>query len=64
MAPPKTYRKISRNSAPWAVPATISCGVRTNFLTVRPAIVRVETSLDAPGSNVATAWAVRWLWWS
>jgi hypothetical protein len=28
MAPPKTYRKISRNIAPWMVPRTMSCGVR------------------------------------
>src|ERR1700722_18229076 len=42
---------MRRNSAPWAVPATISCGVRMNFFTVRPATVKVDTSRVAPGEK-------------
>ena len=37
IAPPKTYRKISRNMMEVTELTTRSCGVRTNWLTVRPA---------------------------
>src|ERR1700722_12559524 len=39
---------MRRNSAPWAVPATISCGERTNFLTVRAATSYDATRNGAP----------------
>src|SRR5215212_628083 len=46
MAPPNTYRKISRNSAPWTVPSTTSCGVRRNLSRLRLPITSVlATSL-------------------
>ena len=37
MAPPNTYRKMSRNIVDVTAPRAMSCGVRTNCLTVRPA---------------------------
>src|SRR5690242_20662817 len=41
IAPPNTYRKISRNITPWIVPSTTSCGVRMNFFRARLATTSV-----------------------
>src|SRR4029450_13630966 len=41
IAPPNTYRKISRNIAPWIVPSTTSWGVRRNFRIPRRAMAVV-----------------------
>src|SRR5215470_13360785 len=53
MAPPNANRNMSRNSALWIVVKTMSCGVRTNLRTVRPATSRELTHNLAPVLSAA-----------
>src|SRR2546425_158430 len=44
---------MSRNMAPWIVPATMSWGVRTNLSTVRQAILSELAGTDAPRQSAS-----------
>jgi hypothetical protein len=48
MAPPNANRNMSRNKALWIVVKTMSCGVRANLRTIRPATTRELTHKLAP----------------
>jgi hypothetical protein len=53
MAPPNANRNMSRNKALWIVVKTMSCGVRANLRTIRPATTRELTDNVAPVLTVA-----------
>jgi hypothetical protein len=52
IAPPNAYLNMSRNNALWIVVKTMSCGVRANLRTIRPA---TATELDHNPAPVLTA---------
>src|SRR5919197_196449 len=51
MAPPKTYRKMRRNMAPWIVPSTTSWGLRRNLRIVRRAMTPVLVRSDGAAAR-------------
>src|SRR6516164_5305345 len=48
IAPPNANLNMSRNNALWIVVKTMSCGVRANLRTIRPATTRELTHSPAP----------------
>ena len=61
---------MNRNSAPWIVPITSSCGVRKNCRTVRLAVPSAVVPKPAPVAARGRRWraasvrtSVAWRWW-